>query len=87
MTFFAIAPKATRPSGQAYTSLPGSAFIPFPAVRAPNYYDEIDVLPNTDHLQFMAKNCRTQAAKRVTLSEFLAHIGDYIADLQPKTSW
>lgn len=56
MTFFAIAPAATRPKGQNYSTLPSSSFVPFPAVRSPNYFDTIDVLPDTDALKFMAKN-------------------------------
>lgn len=85
MTFFAIAPSAVRGTGQ-YTAQPASSFVPFPALKSPNYFDVIDVLPNTDHLRFLAKN-RAGVAKQVTLAEFLENIGSYISDLDEKANW
>jgi len=74
MTFFAIAPKVNRPPFTPYSSLPPSAFVPFPAVRAPNYFDTIDVLPSTQALTFLAKN-RAGLSAKVTLMQFLTNIG------------
>lgn len=60
MTFFAVAPASCRPSSP-YSRLGDHMFVPFPAVRAPNYFDELDVLPSADALRFVAKDTRGMA--------------------------
>lgn len=82
--FFAIAPEGER-AGKDYLSLPSDQYVCFPAVRPPNYTDEVDI-ETVSTVSFKAKN-RDGTTETVTLAEFLKRIGDFISDLPRGTDW
>ena len=82
--FFAIAPAAER-AGQDYKTLPNSMHVCFPAVRPPNFTDEVDI-EKPESVSFKAKN-RDGQTETVTLRSFLKRIGHFISDLPRDTDW
>ena len=82
--FFAIAPERER-AGKDYKSLPNSQYVCFPAVRPPNYTDEVDI-ETPENVSFKAKN-RDGETETVSLAQFLKGIGRFISDLPRETDW
>mmetsp|Transcript_31562 Transcript_31562/g.90612 ORF Transcript_31562/g.90612 Transcript_31562/m.90612 type:complete len:998 (-) Transcript_31562:313-3306(-) len=84
ITFFAMPPQGLRGAkfgGQT------ADFVNFPAVRAPNYFDEVDVVPSADGVVFDVENRYGQLERGVTLRRFVAQIGRFIPDLAPAAAW
>eukprot|EP01043_Picozoa_sp_COSAG02_P077904 COSAG02_NODE_17286_length_1015_cov_1.171397_1_plen_308_part_10 len=82
--FFAIAPPYDR-AGKDYKSLPSTQYVCFPAVRPPNYTDEVDI-EKPESVSFKAKN-RDGQTETVTLRSFLKRIGHFISDLPREADW
>eukprot|EP01065_Artemidia_motanka_P021474 TRINITY_DN256_c0_g1_i12.p1 TRINITY_DN256_c0_g1~~TRINITY_DN256_c0_g1_i12.p1 ORF type:complete len:1100 (+),score=327.73 TRINITY_DN256_c0_g1_i12:58-3357(+) len=73
VSFFAVAPDSRGAKDS-------DRFVPFPAIRAPNFLDEVDVVPSADELRFRARS-KCGRVEQVTLKEFLARIGEFISGL------
>uniref|UniRef100_A0A7R9ZVS8 NAD(P)(+)--arginine ADP-ribosyltransferase n=1 Tax=Pyrodinium bahamense TaxID=73915 RepID=A0A7R9ZVS8_9DINO len=84
LTLFAMGPKELRCPGFGHSD---NDFVNFPAIRSPNYCDEVDVVGNTDGIQFDVKNRRGELVQGVTLRRFLAQLGEFIPDLEPSAAW
>lgn len=82
ITLFAIPPQRLRSP-----IFDDRQCINFPVVRAPNYSDEVDVVPNADGVVFDVKNRYGHLVKGVTLRQFLAQLGQFIADLDSSDAW
>lgn len=84
ITLFAMAPTKFRHPSYGQND---QDFINFPAVRSPNYCDEVDVVSNADGVKFDVKNRHGELVKGVTLRRFLAQLGQFISDLEPVANW
>eukprot|EP00756_Hemistasia_phaeocysticola_P022754 Hpha_TRINITY_DN15851_c4_g1::TRINITY_DN15851_c4_g1_i2::g.191501::m.191501 len=60
--------------------------VPFPAVRAPNYADPVDILPTTEALKFKARDL-TGKLRIINLMQFLETIGEFIGGLGRSANW
>lgn len=56
----------------------------FPAIRAPNYSDEVDVVGDTSGIQFDAKNQFEELLRGTSLRNFLENLGDFIPGLEQR---
>jgi len=83
MTFFAVCPGEFRPNN--YKNLGSDAFINFPAIRPPNYSDEVDLMKSGD-IPMKVKN-RWGHVVDITLRDFLKNIGHFIPELDMDTDW
>eukprot|EP00756_Hemistasia_phaeocysticola_P018245 Hpha_TRINITY_DN15583_c3_g11::TRINITY_DN15583_c3_g11_i1::g.104025::m.104025 len=79
INFFAVAPSSSRGDDDRQ-------LVPFPAVRAPNYADPVDILPNAGALKFQARSL-TGELRDVDLTQFLARIGEFIGGLGNDANW
>jgi len=85
MQFFAIPPLALRPAAPRYLDLDEGLFCSFPAVRSPNFTDEVDIRTASTY-NFKVRNIGGQIDE-VSMKYFLEHIGKYITDLEPEANW
>jgi len=85
MQFFAIPPLALRPAAPRYLDLDEGLFCSFPAVRSPNFTDEVDIRTASNYT-FKVRNIEGQI-NEVSMEYFLKHIGRYITDLEPEANW
>jgi len=85
MQFFAIPPLALRPAAPSYLDLDDKLFCNFPAVRSPNFTDEVDIR-SADTYSFKVRDIYGDI-KEVTMKYFLKHIGEYITDFEPEDDW
>eukprot|EP00940_MAST-03C_sp_MAST-3C-sp2_P003088 g3088.t1 len=83
MQFFAVSPSSAR--DDTYKNLKDDHFISFPAIRAPNFSDEVDI-ETAQSIKFKAKDI-DGTLQTVTLAEFLRKIGHFIRDLPRGTDW
>jgi len=85
MQFFAVPPLKLRPAAPRYHDLDRGLFCIFPAVRSPNFTDEVDIRTASIYT-FKARDLQGEV-KDVTLAFFLKNIGRYITDLDPDANW
>jgi len=85
MQFFALPPLVLRPAAPGYLDLDKELFCSFPAVRSPNFTDEVDIR-SADKYSFKVRDIEGEI-KQVTMKHFLKHIGRYITDLEPEDDW
>jgi len=85
MQFFAIPPLALRPAAPSYLDLDKGLFCSFPAVRSPNFTDEVDIRTAAEYM-FKVRNIEGDI-KEVNMKSFLENIGKYITDLEPEANW
>eukprot|EP00756_Hemistasia_phaeocysticola_P022757 Hpha_TRINITY_DN15851_c4_g2::TRINITY_DN15851_c4_g2_i1::g.191494::m.191494 len=78
VTLFAVPPAS--PDGKE------REVVPFPAVRAPNYADPVDILPTTKALKFQVRDL-TGKLRTVNLMQFLEEIGEFIGGLGRSANW
>jgi len=65
--------------------LDNELFVAFPAVRAPNFSDEVDMRTASAY-RFKVRDLEGRV-KNVSMEFFLENIGRYITDLEPSTNW
>merc|ERR1712166_599695 len=83
MQFFALS--ACRPANTSHVDLPSDHFVAFPAIRPPNYSDEVAIRSPAD-VTFRARD-RFGDVDVVTLQQFLKNLGDYVTDLPESADW
>jgi len=83
--FFAIPPLKLRPAAPRYHDLDRGLFCIFPAVRSPNFTDEVDIRTASTYT-FKVRDLQGEV-KVVTMAFFLKNIGRYITDLDPNANW
>lgn len=83
MQFFAVCPGDFRPEN--YKHQPEDSFICFPAIRPPNYSDEVDLMRSGD-IQMKVKN-RWGGVVDITLRDFLKNIGHFIHEIDMDADW
>jgi len=85
MQFFAIPPLKLRPAAPRYHDLDKGLFCIFPAVRSPNFTDELDIRTASTYT-FKVRDLQGKV-EVVTMAFFLKNIGRYITDLDPAANW
>jgi len=85
MQFFAIPPLALRLAAPRYLDLDEGLFCSFPAVRSPNFTDEVDIRTAAKYT-FKVRTIEGKI-EEVSMKSFLEHIGKYITDLEPEANW
>jgi len=85
MQFFAIPPLALRPAAPRYMDLDEGLFCNFPAVRSPNFTDEVDIRTASTY-SFKVRD-HDGEVKTVTMAKFLEQLGKYVTDLDPSANW
>jgi len=85
MQFFAVPPRILRPAAPRYQDLDKGLFCNFPAVRSPNFTDEVDIRTASNY-SFKVRDLQGDV-NDVTMTFFLKNIGRYITDLEPDANW
>eukprot|EP00494_Astrolonche_serrata_P026438 UN26700 len=83
MNFFAVCPSAWRPADRS--QMDTKDFVVFPALRPPNYSDEVDLMYSGE-IPMKVKN-RWGEAVEITLRDFLKNIGHFITDVDIEADW
>jgi len=85
MQFFAVPPWECRLYSPGYYDLDDEAQVNFPAVRSPNFTDEVDIR-SAQLYKFNVRDLQGNVQK-VSMAYFLKHIGRYITDLDSEADW
>eukprot|EP00493_Phyllostaurus_siculus_P024452 UN24792 len=83
MQFFAVVPSVWRPSDRS--KMETKDFITFPALRPPNFSDEVDLM-RSGEIEMKVKN-RWGEVVEITLRDFMKNIGHFITDLDIEADW
>eukprot|EP00466_Bigelowiella_natans_P008273 jgi/Bigna1/89812/estExt_fgenesh1_pg.C_560026 len=86
MHFFAMFPSQVG-KDEEYKSLSPEHFVPFPAIRTPNFSDEVHIEKGGARgLELKVRDVNGRL-RITTLDLFLKHIGKFIGDLGEETRW
>jgi len=85
MTFFALPPLECRPNCRAYWDLTKEGQVNFPAIRSPNFSDELDIR-TAQQYTFNVRDLQGNIQK-VSMSYFLKNVGRFVTDLEPEADW
>jgi len=85
MTFFALPPLECRPTCRAYWDLSKEAQVNFPAIRSPNFTDELDIR-SAQQYTFNVRDLQGKIQK-VSMTYFLKNIGRFVTDLDSEADW
>jgi len=85
MQFFAVPPVGCRPWALNYYDIDNEAHVLFPAIRSPNFTDEVDIR-SAHQYTFKVRNLQGWV-ENVSMSYFLKNLGRFVTDLEEEADW
>jgi len=85
MQFFAVPPVESRPYALGYYDLDHEGQVNFPAIRSPNFTDEVDIR-SAQLYTFKVRDLQGNV-QQISMSYFLKNIGRFVTDLEPEADW